>query len=233
MHEKERGEKQPRKRAAKEKGMITIYIKNTNWYRVLLMFAGNVFLSMGVAIFKLSSLGNDPFNGMVMGLSDCFGMAYANFLVIINLLIFAVEIIFGRHLIGWGTIVNAFINGYMATFFYNAFSAAIPATQMWQRVLCVLIGVVVCSFGLSMYQGSDVGVAPYDALSLIMNKRLHIPYFWCRMSNDVVCALICFFSGGIIGLGTIVCAFGLGPVIHFFDDHFTNKILQKPIFAKK
>lgn len=195
--------------------MITTYIKNTNWYRVLLMFAGNVFLSMGVAIFKLSSLGNDPFNGMVMGLSDCLGMAYANFLVIINLLIFVVEIIFGRHLIGWGTIVNAFINGYMATFFYNTFSAAIPASQMWQRVLCVLIGVVVCSFGLSMYQGSDVGVAPYDALSLIMNKRLHIPYFWCRMSNDVVCAL------------------GLGPVIHFFDDHFTNKILQKPIFAQK
>lgn len=72
--------------------MITTYIKNTNWYRVLLMFAGNVFLSMGVAIFKLSSLGNDPFNGMVMGLSDCLGMAYANFLVIINLLIFVVEI---------------------------------------------------------------------------------------------------------------------------------------------
>ena len=66
-----------------------------------------------------------------------------------------------------------------------------------------------------------------------MNKRLHIPYFWCRMSNDVVCALICFISGGIVGLGTIVCAFGLGPVIHFFDDHFTNKILQKPIFAQK
>ena len=51
MHEKERGEKQPGKRAAKETGMITTYIKNTNWYRVLLMFAGNVFLSMGVAIF--------------------------------------------------------------------------------------------------------------------------------------------------------------------------------------
>ena len=30
MHEKERGEKQPGKRAAKEKGMITTYIKNTN-----------------------------------------------------------------------------------------------------------------------------------------------------------------------------------------------------------
>ena len=45
--------------------------------------------------------------------------------------------------------------------------------------------------------------------------------------------LLAVLCGGIIGLGTIVCAFGLGPVIHFFDDHFTNKILQKPIFAKK
>lgn len=116
--------------------MITTYIKNTNWYRVLLMFAGNVFLSMGVAIFKLSSLGNDPFNGMVMGLSDCLGMAYANFLVIINLLIFVVEIIFGRHLIGLGTIVNAFINGYMATFFYTL-SAPLSPPARCGRESCV------------------------------------------------------------------------------------------------
>jgi uncharacterized membrane protein YczE len=47
------------------------------------------------------------------------------------------------------------------------------------------------------------------------------------MFTDALCALICFLAGGIIGLGTLVSAFGLGPIIQFFDVHFTNKLLGK------
>lgn len=214
--------------------MIKTYIQKTNWYRVLLMVIGNIFLGMGVAIFKLSGLGNDPYSGMVMALSDCVHMAYANFLVLVNLLIFVIQILYGRNLIGWGTLVNALFQGYIVTLFYNIFTAVSVPEQMWQRVVCVLIGVIVCSFGLSLYQSSDVGVSPYDGLSLIMDQRIKkLPYFWCRMSNDIVCVVICFFAGGIIGLGTVVCAFGLGPVINFFNVKFTDRLLEKEIFQKK
>ena len=69
-----------------------------------------------------------------------------------------------------------------------------------------------------MYQLPKQGVAPYDSISLIMTERWpKIPYFWHRMSNDVLCALICYLTGGVVGIGTLVTAFGLGPVIHFFN----------------
>ena len=45
------------------------------------------------------------------------------------------------------------------------------------------------------------------------------------MSNDVLCALICYLAGGVIGIGTLVTAFGLGPVILFFNRVFTGKLL--------
>ncbi|MNW66270.1 hypothetical protein D3C74_447240 [compost metagenome] len=90
------------------------------------------------------------------------------------------------------------------------------------------IGVVVCSFGISLYQTSQVGVAPYDSLSLIMkNKFPKVSYFWHRMFTDALSALVCFLAGGIIGLGTLVTVFGLGPIIHFFDVNFTEKLLAK------
>ncbi len=77
-----------------------------------------------------------------------------------------------------------------------------------------------------MYQQSDVGVALYDSLALILDRRLpKLSYFWCRMLTDGVCALVCFLFGGIIGLGTVATVFGLGPIIHFFDSHLTKKIL--------
>ncbi|MGN0400054.1 MAG: YitT family protein [Blautia sp.] len=209
--------------------MIKEYFRKAGWGRMAVMTVGNIFLGLGIAIFKLSGLGNDPYSGMVMALSDCVGIAYANFLVLMNLLLFVVEFLFGKRFIGPGTLVNAVLLGYIATFFYNLLVAVVGVPGvMWQRILTVCAGVVVCSFGVSLYQSSDVGVAPYDSLSLIMTvKWPKIAYFWHRMSNDAICALICFLAGGIVGLGTLVCAFGLGPVVYFFNAHFTNRLLNR------
>lgn len=209
--------------------MIKKYFSEIGLKRVLVMLFGNIFLGMGVSIFKFSGLGNDAFNGMLMALSDVVGIPYARFFVIFSICLFVVEILAGRHFIGIGTIVNTFFLGYIVTFFYtiwnNVFSA--PDTLLI-RIVIMLIGVVVCSIGISMYQTPNVGVSPYDSLSLIMDKRLDkIPYFWCRMFTDVICAVVCYLAGGLIGIGTLVAAFGFGPFVHFFNKNFTEKILAK------
>ena len=40
-------------------------------------------------------------------------------------------------------------------------------------------------------------------------------------------ALVCWLAGGIVGLGTLVSAFGFGPFVQFFDTHYTSKVLAK------
>ena len=96
----------------------------------------------------------------------------------------------------------------------------------------MLIGMVICSFGLSLYQCSDLGVSPYDAASLILDKKLaRIPYFWCRIFTDGVCALICFAAGGIVGVGTLVTAFGFGPFIAAFNRVVSPMIGKAPAEA--
>ncbi|WP_042125297.1 MULTISPECIES: YczE/YyaS/YitT family protein [unclassified Paenibacillus] len=204
-------------------------INKVDTKRLIIMVMGNVFLGMGISIFKLSGMGNDPFSGMVMALAESSGIVYANFLILLNLVLFVIQFITGRKLIGAGTFVNAIFLGYIATFFHSTWLHLLGEPQLfWQRVITVAIGVVVCSFGVSMYQKSDVGVAPFDSLSLIMKTKLpKISYFWHRMFTDALCALICFLSGGVIGLGTLVSMLGLGPIIHFFDVHFTEKLLAK------
>ena len=86
--------------------------------------------------------------------------------------------------------------------------------------------VLVVAFGCSLYQTADLGVAPYDALSLMMADRLPVPYFGCRVFTDALCAVITFVSGGLIGLGTLICAFGLGPFVQFFSKNFSEKVLR-------
>lgn len=148
------------------------YIHNVDKKRLLIMIIGNVFLGMGISIFKLSGMGNDPFSGMAMALAESVGITYANFLILLNLVLFVIEFITGRKFIGFGTFVNAILLGYIATFFHNNWLSLFGEPQLlWQRVVIVAIGVVVCSFGVSLYQTSKVGVAPYDSLSLIMREN--------------------------------------------------------------
>ena len=206
------------------------YLKSINWKHILIMCIGNILAGMGSAIFKLSGLGNDAFSGMNMALADQLGMSYGNFQLLLNILLLLVEIFFGRKFLGIGTLVNAAFLAYICTFFYNIFTKTMhlgPVTFA-QKLLVLCVGVVICCLGLSMYQQTNEGVAPYDSISLIMAGRWpKIPYFWHRISNDALCALICFLAGGIVGIGTLVTAFGLGPVIHFFNRHVTDPLLRK------
>lgn len=206
------------------------YFKNINWKHFLVMCIGNIFAGMGVAIFKLAGFGTDPFNGMNMAVAEQLGMMYGNFQLLLNIVLLIVETLFGRKFLGTGTAVNAIFLAYICTFFNNIFAniLGLELTALTARLLALCIGVLICCLGLSMYQMSDEGIAPYDSISLIMAEEWpKIPYFWHRISNDVVCVLICYLAGGVVGIGTLVTAFGLGPVIHFFNRVFTGKLLKR------
>ena len=86
---------------------------------------------------------------------------------------------------------------------------------------------MVCtSLGISLHQTSDLGVAPYDYLALGLRDHTPLPYFCCRLFTDTLCALLAFLLGGLLGLGTLICAFCLGPLIQFFNIHVSENVLQ-------
>ena len=99
--------------------MLKQYFKRIGAKRMVIMLLGNVFLGMGVSIFKLSEMGTDPFSGMVMALAEVLGIGYPVFLILVNLVLLFVEVKFGREMIGAGTVVNACLLGYIVTFFYT------------------------------------------------------------------------------------------------------------------
>ena len=124
--------------------------------------------------------------------------------------------------------MNALFLGYFSTFFNFVLAHTVNAPQvMWQRVIVVCLGVVICSLGLSLYQSADVGVAPYDSMPMILSNRWpKIPYFCYRISIDALFALICYLAGGIVGLGTLVSAFGLGYFINLFNKCLSGKLVR-------
>lgn len=209
---------------------LALYFKRVGHRRILASLLGNMLVGLGIAIFKFAALGNDPYTGMNMALAELFGIPFPTLQLGVNLLFFLLQFAFARRLIGFGTLFNALFIGSLVDFFYHCMVGALGQPGAFPvQLLVMLIGMLICSFGLSLYQCSDLGVSPYDAASLILDRKLsHIPYFWCRIFTDGVCALICFFAGGIVGVGTLVTAFGFGPFIAAFNRVVSPMIKREP-----
>lgn len=192
------------------------------------MLLGVLIISVGIALFKESHLGNDPISALNMRLAEIFGIPYGLENLIINILFFLIQISFGRKYIGAGTFVNGILLGYLVSFFYTILVKKFGFAEehgFFVQIAWAAVAVVVTSLGVSLYQTADLGVAPYDYLSLGLRDKTKKHYFACRMFTDGICALGTFLTGGLVGIGTLMSAFGLGPVVHFFNTHVSEKLI--------
>ena len=203
------------------------WIQQTGWRRIILMVIGNLILGMGISIFKLASLGNDSFSGMTMAISASIHMNYGTYFLLQSAVLFVIEVIFGRQLIGIGTVVNACFLGYFTMFFSWIWEVAgLQIQGLGSQLITLVIAVLIQSLGLSLYQSSDAGISPYDSLALILTERFpKVPYFFNRVLMDGICAVICWRFGGLIGIGMLVAMFGLGPVISIFNKCISEKLV--------
>ena len=112
--------------------------------RVLGMVIGIVIISLGIAIFKQSHLGNDSITALNIRLSELLGISLGVQNICTNLLFLVVEFIWGRKYIGLGTLVNGLGCGFIITLFYDIIAGWFgPAEQLPIQLLWVVIAVPV------------------------------------------------------------------------------------------
>ena len=195
--------------------------------RIFGMIAGVVIIGIGIAVFKFSHLGNDSISALNLRLAELAGLPFGIENILMNLFLFVPQLLWGRRYIGLGTVINSLCIGFVVTATGDVLTAVFgTADTLPLQLFWVAVGVLVVALGCSLYQTADLGVAPYDSLSLMLADRLPVPYFGCRVFTDALCAIIAYLLGGLIGLGTLICAFGLGPFVQFFTKHFSEKALR-------
>ena len=70
----------------------------------------------------------------------------------------------------------------------------------------------------------NLGIASVAAITVI-TYLMGMAVRASRMDNKWI-PILCGLLGGLLGLGTLICAFCLGPFIQFFDRTFSQKVLQ-------
>lgn len=200
---------------------------NRNKIRFLMSVIGVLFSGLSVGFFKLSQFGTDPFQCLMAGIYNVINIDFGLLYIIINLLILLIVFILDKHFIGIGTIINLFLVGYVVDLSYSFLQQNFNYDGLVFRIISLIIGFTGLCFGSSIYFTANMGVSTYDALSLHMANKNIAPFKFCRILTDLICVTTGVLLGGVAGLGTIITAFFMGPLINYFNNIFSKPLLNK------
>jgi len=207
--------------------------------RILMSIAGVIICAVSVGVFKLAAFGVDPFQSLMSGLDAMIPISFGTLYVIVNVILLFFSIIADRSRIGIATFINLFLLGYITQFSYDFLQKVFPDPSVTLRIICLLIGIIVICFGSSLYMTADLGVSTYDAVAIVMSSKWKWGKFkYVRICTDLVCVItgsILFVLAGnpvssipsIAGIGTIITAFFMGPLIDVFNRKIAQPLLDR------
>ncbi len=207
--------------------------------RILMSVLGVIVGGISVGFFKLAAFGVDPFQSFMSGMEKLIPIDFGTLYVIVNACLLLFALVFDKHYINIATMVNLFLLGYVVDFSHNTLLTIFPEASMVVRIVCFIFGFVVLCFASSLYMTADLGVSTYDAIALILTNKWKLGKFkYIRIATDLVCVIlgaVLFILGKgaikdiptFIGVGTILTAFFMGPLIDFFNRKIAIPLLNK------
>jgi len=207
--------------------------------RLLMCLLGMTVCAVSVSLFKAAVFGVDPFQSLLAGLDCVLPLSFGTISLTVNLLILVFTFFADRHFIGLGTIFNMLLSGYIIGFATEGMKALFPNPGMALRIVFLLAGIVIMCLASAIYITADLGVSSYDSVALIISGTWKKGKFkYVRIACDFVCVAsgvgLFFLSGGkfrdigiIVGAGTIVTAFFMGPLIDLFRRKIAEPMLNR------
>ncbi len=208
------------------------YMK-TQIKRILVLLLGLSIAHLGVTLFLLSDLGADPFNVLIQGLTRLIApiapLTHGTVHMIVCALIIAILLFVDRSYIKIGTLLCMLCGGPIIDVFMLLLSPLVgAASPIYLRVFALVAGCVILAFGMTIVIKSNAGTGPNDLVAIVFSDKLHKKFSIVRVITDACFVLVGALLGGIFGVGTIVCAFLVGPVAGFFMP-YNDKLCRKLI----
>ena len=205
--------------------------------RLVILLVGLTVAHLGVTLFILADMGTDPFNVLVQGIFRTLGkLPFMGFLthgythMAMCFLIMAVLLFADRSYIKIGTVVCMFCGGPIIDLFTALLGGSIHSgNPLAVRLLTLAVGCVILAFGMTIVMRSDAGVGPNDLVAIAISDKLKKKFGIVRVIVDVSFVAIGFALGGVLGVGTVICAFLVGPVAELFLP-FQEKWINRVIF---
>ena len=182
------------------------------WPRLARLFFGLSLFGLGLALMVVADLGLSPWDVLHQGISRQTGIPIGTVVIITGFAVLLLWIPL-KERIGIGTIANAVVIGLVL----DAALLVLPETlnNLMLRWLALLLGVVIVAIGSGFYIGAGLGPGPRDGLMTGLGRR-GISIAWARAGIEITALVVGWLLGGTVGIGTVIFAFGMGPLVQFF-----------------
>lgn len=201
--------------------------------RVIQLLSGLVLYGAGCALTITAGLGVDPWTVLAEGLSRQSGIGVGWVTNLVGAVVLLAWIPLRQHP-GIGTLANIALVG---TSMQVALSLVPSPDTPVSRITLLTLGVTVVAIASGLYIGAHFGPGPRDGLMTGLHARLGLPIWLCRLAVEGTVLVLGWSLGGTVGIGTIVFAVSIGPLVHLalplFDMRVTDgRAVAPPVAAR-
>jgi hypothetical protein len=186
---------------------------------LLYLVIGLILFGLGETMLIAANAGVSPWTVLAQGISikTGYSIGIATFIVSIGVLILWIPL---KQKPGIGTILNTVI----ISIVLDVSLPYLPTPEsFFLQALQVFTGVIIVGLGSGFYLISNLGPGSRDGLMTGLQKKTSLPLALIRATIEIIAVVIGFYLGGVVGIGTLVFAFGIGPAVSaglFFVSRF-------------
>lgn len=188
--------------------------------RLLQLLIGLGLYGTSMAMMVRGNLGLDPWDVFHYGVAAHLPITFGQTVILagVGVLLLWVPL---RQMPGVGTVANALLIGLVADAVLGVLHT--PSTLVGQLALLVG-GVVMNGLATAVYLGSQLGPGPRDGLMTGLVRTTGWSLRVIRTGIEVTVVAIGWSLGGILGLGTVLYALSIGPLVQWMLPWFTVSV---------
>jgi len=178
--------------------------------RLVQLYLGLALYALSMGLFIRSDLGVMPWDVLHQGLERWLPFSFGTVTILVGALVLLAWIPL-RQRPGLGTVSNVLVIGIVV----DEVLRVVPTPHLLGvRITLLVAGVVLNAVATAAYIGARFGPGPRDGLMTGIVARTGWQVRWVRTVIEVAVVAIGWVLGGAFGIGTILYAAAVGPLVH-------------------
>jgi uncharacterized membrane protein YczE len=184
--------------------------------RLVQLAVGLALYGVSMGLMFRSALGLDPWDVFHAGIAEHVPLTFGQVVIVTGVVVLLLWIPL-KQWPGLGTVANAILIG-IAT---DATLAVVSTPDdLGSRTVMLLAGIGLNGVATAAYIGAQLGPGPRDGLMTGVVGRTGWSVRVVRTSIEVSVLVVGFLLGGTVGLGTVLYALSIGPLVQLLLPHF-------------
>ncbi|MET4609762.1 putative membrane protein YczE [Rhodococcus sp. PvR044] len=189
--------------------------------RLVALFVGLWLYGFSMALMVVAGLGLDPWDVFHQGVAQRTSLSFGTVTALTGAAVLLLWIPI-RQRPGFGTVANVVV---IAVAVDTSLAMLPELDALATRIPVMLIAVVLNAFAAALYIGAGLGPGPRDGLMTGLVARTGLSVRLVRTGLEVAVLATGWMLGGTVGVGTVVYALGIGPLIQLMMG-FLNRLGQ-------